>query len=413
MAPPAARENRDFDVVVYGATGFTGRLVAEYLHERYGDTPEFRWAVAARKPGKLRSVMSEIGVDPGRVPQFQADSDSPSTLAELAGRARVMLTTVGPYAKYGSPLVEACVRSATDYVDLAGEVQWMRRMIDAYHENAAASGARIVHACGFDSIPSDLGVLFLQQQSLEHFGEPCKQVTLLVRAMRGGASGGTVASMLNAIEEARSDRAVARTMTDPYSLNPAGERQGPDGRDQYGVAFSDELGVWTAPFVMATINMRVVRRSNALMGHPWGRDFRYSEATIAGRGPAGWLKAASMTAGLGGFVAAASSDFLRRNLVQRLLPEPGEGPDREARENGFFNMILVGTTASGKELRARVKGNRDPGYGATSRMLAESAVCLAADDLEVPGGFWTPASALGQRLIERLQQNAGMSFELE
>ena len=413
MGSDRPSNDREFDVVVYGATGFTGRLVAEYLAEHYSGEADLRWAVAARSAGKLRHVMSEIGVDAGRVPQIAADSESPASLVELAGRSRVVLTTVGPYAKFGTPLVEACVRSGTDYCDLAGEVQWMRHMIDAHHDAAESSGARIVHACGFDSIPSDLGVLYLQHNAIELYGEPCKRVTLLVRAMRGGASGGTVASMLNAIEEARNDRALARIMTDPYCLNPAGEREGPDGRDQHGVVYNDELGVWTSPFVMATINMRVVRRSNALMGYPWGRDFRYREATISGRGPAGWAKAASMTAGLGAFVAAASNAFLRDTLLARVLPEPGEGPDREARENGFFNMILVGTTASGKELRARVKGNRDPGYGATSRMLAESAVCMARDNVDVPGGFWTPASALGARLVDRLQQNAGMSFELD
>jgi len=413
MAPAPPRENRQFDVVVYGATGFTGRLVAEYLQERYANEPDLRWAVAARSPRKLRHVMGEIGIDADRVPHIEADSDSPASLADLAARTRVVLTTVGPYAKYGTPLIEACVTSGTDYCDLAGEVQWMRRMIDTYQEAAQQSGARIVHACGFDSIPSDLGVFYLQGQAIEHFGEPCDRVVLLVRAMRGGASGGTVASMLNAIEEARHDRSVARTMTEPYSLNPAGERQGPDGRDQHGVVYNEELGVWTAPFVMGTINMRVVRRSNALMGYPWGREFRYQEASIAGRGPAGWLKAATTTAGLGGFIAAASSDFVRQNLLTRFLPEPGEGPDQDARENGFFNMILVGTTQSGKELRARIKGNRDPGYGATSRMLAESAVCLARDDLDTDGGFWTPSSAMGAELLDRLQQNAGMSFELE
>lgn len=413
MTSENASDDRDHDVVVYGASGFTGRLVAEYLNERYPPRAGLRWAAAGRDAVKVRRVLAQSGIDASRMPIIEADSGDPASLDALAASTRVVLTTVGPYAKYGGPLVEACVRHGTDYCDLAGEVQWMRRMIDRYQTDAEQSGARIVHACGFDSIPSDLGVWFLQRQALEEFGEPCRDVSLYVRAMRGGASGGTAASMLNAIEEAQADRSVARVLADPYSLNPEGLRDGPDDRDQRGAVFDDKIEAWTAPFVMAMINTRVVRRTNALLGFPYGKDFRYREATYAGPGAVGWCKAASITAGLAAFMAASSSELTREHLVRRLVPDPGEGPTRQQRENGFFNLILVGETAKGKRLRVRVKGDRDPGYGATSRMLGESAVCLATDELAGEGGFWTPASLMGDRLLDRLQQSAGMSFTID
>ena len=286
-------------------------------------------------------------------------------------------------------------------------------MIDLHQHDAEKSGARIVHSCGFDSIPSDIGVYFLQKKSHELHDAPCRKVSLLVKALRGGASGGTIASALNALEEGKRDRSVARIMADPYSLNPEGLRHGPDGRDQTGVGFNDELGVWTMPFVMGMINMRIVRRSNALLDFRYGKEFMYDEATITGSGPGGWIKSALGTAGLGGFMLASSVELTRKHIVTRLLPKPGEGPGKEAREKGFFNLILIGTTQAGERVQVRVKGDRDPGYGSTSKMLSESAVCLARDHLDVKGGFWTPASAMGGQLLDRLQTNAGLSFELE
>lgn len=411
MAAHPGKEARKLDVVVFGASGFTGRLVCDYLNTRYGDCKELRWGVAGRSREKLDRVLAALDRAED-VPVLIADSDDTPALEELARSTRVVLSTVGPYAKYGSPLVEACVRNGTDYCDLAGEVQWMRQMIDAHGDAASASGARIVHACGFDSVPSDIGVWFLQNQARERFGEPLAEVTLLVRAMRGGVSGGTAASLLNVIKETRRDRQLARQLANPYTLNPEGLREGPDGRDQSGAVYNEHFGVWTSPFVMAVINQRVVRRTNALLGFAYGRDFRYSEAVMTGPGTSGRLKAMAATASLGGFMLASSNDVLREHVVRRFLPDTGTGPDANARERGFFNLLIGGSTAGGEALTARVTGNRDPGYGSTSKMIAESAACLARDELEVDGGFWTPASAMGDALLARLQENAGLTFEI-
>ena len=412
MTASADPTTRQLDIVVFGASGFTGRLVVEYLLERYGADGEVRWGVAGRNEAKLRGVLSDLGATSESIPVMVADSSDADALDAIASQTRVVLTTVGPYAKYGSELVAACVRNGTAYCDLAGEVQWMRKMIDQHQDEAQQSGARIVHACGFDSIPSDLGVWFLQRVANERFDAPCNRVSLLVRAMRGGMSGGTVASLLNVIEEGKQDRTIARQLVDPYTLNPEGERQGPDGRDQMSAAYNDQLGVWTSPFVMAIINQRVVRRTNALLDYVYGRDFRYNESVINGPGISGRLQALSTASGMGAFMLASSSDFLRENLVKRLLPEQGAGPGRQARENGFFNLILAGTTAAGESIRVRVTGDRDPGYGSTSKMIAESALCLARDELDVGGGFWTPASAMKDQLLGRLEANAGLKFEV-
>lgn len=412
MTTAADLSSRKFDVVVFGASGFTGRLVVEYLLERYPVDGDVRWAVAGRSEAKLKSVLSELGAADAAIPVMVADSSDAEALNAIAEQTRVVLTTVGPYAQYGSALVAACVANGTGYVDLAGEVQWMRKMIDEHQATAEHTGARIVHACGFDSIPSDLGVWFLQNAAKEKFGIPCSRVSLLVRAMRGGMSGGTVASLLNVIEESKQDRTIARQLVDPYTLNPEGERDGPDGRDQMSVGYNDQLDVWTSPFVMAIINQRVVRRTNALLDYPYGRDFRYSESVISGAGLSGRMKAISTASGMGAFMLASSSDFLRENLVKRLLPEQGAGPDQAARESGFFNLILAGTTTDGRNIRARVTGDRDPGYGSTSKMIAEAAICLAGNELDIAGGFWTPASAMKDKILARLEANAGLKFEI-
>jgi short subunit dehydrogenase-like uncharacterized protein len=285
-------------------------------------------------------------------------------------------------------------------------------MIDTYHDRAQASGARIVHCCGFDSIPMDMGVLNLQQEAQKRHGSFCDSIVLLVKATKGAASGGTLASMMNIVKEAKADRAVARILADPYALNPAGERDGPDGRDQQNVQHDDDIGAWTAPFVMAAINTRVVRRSHALAGYPYGREFRYREAVLTGGGIPGWLKGSLMTLGLGAFVLGVSLSPTRRLLEKFVLPEPGEGPNREQREAGFFNLMQIGKLADGTIIRSRITGDRDPGYGSTSKMLAEAAVCLAKDELESPGGVLTPAYAMGNALLARLRDKSGLTFEI-
>lgn len=400
---------REFDIVVWGATGFTGRLVAEYLLKRYGPVGELRWALGGRNSAKLEAVRSELGAE--AIPLVVGDGDDEAFLSELAERTHVVCTTVGPYAKYGTKLVAACAGRGTHYCDLTGEVQWMSRVIEAHQKDAEASGARIVHTCGFDSIPSDLGVFFLQREMRARHGSVCGQVKYRSVAFEGGFSGGSVATMLNMLEEAGRDPSVRRILADPYALDPSGEPPGPDGPDRTTPFYDPDFGQWTGPFVMAGVNTRVVRRSNALLGYPYGRDFRYDEATLMGSGPAGWLKAAGLCAGLGTTMLAGAVGPLRRALT-RFLPAPGEGPSEEAREKGYFEIALFGSDGT-HSLRARVTGDRDPGYGSTAKMLGESAVCLAKNSLSAGGGFWTPASVMGEPLLTRLQANAGLTFTIE
>jgi len=407
-----SNENREFDVVVWGATGFTGQLVAEYLLREYGlDTP-LKWAIAGRNIDKLAAVKSSLGAGAGELHTIVADSFDQQTLDAMASRSKVIISTVGPYAKYGSSLVAACVRTGTHYCDLAGEAQWIRQMIDEHHEEAMQSGARIVNCCGFDSVPMDIGVWFLQREANKRLGQYCKSITMLVKATKGGASGGTIASMMNLIRESRSDRSIARVVADPYGLNPADERSGPDGRDQQNVRKDTATGAWTAPFIMAGINTKVVRRSHALQGYPYGHDFRYQEAMLTGRGFGGWLKANMIMLGLGTLILFASFDFTRGLLERFVLPKPGEGPDKHARESGFFDLRQFGRMADDSLLKTRIRGDRDPGYGSTSKMLSECAICLAKDDLDTSGGVLTPSSAMGEPLLRRLEANAGLSFEL-
>jgi short subunit dehydrogenase-like uncharacterized protein len=404
--------DRDFDVVVWGATGFTGRLVAEYLLERYGRDSGLRWAMAGRNEKKMKKVRDGLGPDASDIPLIQADSHDPESLLRMVRRTSVVCSTVGPFARHGSELVSACAESGTDYCDITGEVQWIRKMIDLHEETARRSGARIVHCCGFDSIPSDLGVLFTHRKMKELHGGPCDSIHLRVRRMKGTFSGGTVASLLNALDEARSDPRIRRAMGNPYGLNPEGAQKGPDGPDQSKPKWDADVNSWTAPFVMAAVNTRIVRRSNALTGYSYGKSFRYQEAVMTGKGGGGWARAASMTVTLGAFLVAASLKPARALMNRMFLPQPGEGPGAEARRKGYFDILLVGHRGPDRIL-TRVRADRDPGYGATSRMLGESAVCLAKDELDTPGGSWTPASCMGEKLLHRLEANAGMSFELE
>jgi short subunit dehydrogenase-like uncharacterized protein len=404
--------NRNFDIVVWGATGFTGALVAEYLLAQYGVGDSLKWAIAGRSGEKLEALKQDLGDKAAALPTIVADSFDEDKLTAMAASTRVVITTVGPYAKYGSPLVKACVEQGTHYCDLAGEAQWIRKMIDEHHEAAIESGARIVHCCGFDSVPMDIGVWFLQREAKRHHGDYCKKITMNVKAMRGTFSGGTMASMMNLIKEARADRNVARVLGHPYGLNPADERKGPDGSDQRGIRFDEAAGSWTAPFIMAGINTKVVRRSHALLGYPYGQDFRYHESMMMGKGPKGWLSACALSGGLGGFVLTASLSPTRSLLERFVLPKPGEGPDKNQRETGFFDLRQFGELPDGTIIRTRITGDRDPGYGSTSKMLAESGVCLAKNELPSNGGVLTPAAAMGDALLGRLQEKAGLKFEI-
>ena len=406
------KHQRAYDVIVYGATGFTGQLVAAYLARRYGVGNGLQWAIAGRSEAKLEAVRNELGSEAASLDILVADSTDEAALVSLAEKTRVVLSTVGPYALYGSSLVAACVEAGTDYCDLAGEVQWIRKMIDTHNDTAARTGARIVHCCGFDSIPSDIGVWFLQHEAQERYGAFCSSIALYVKATKGTASGGTLASMTNIIEEAKKDRSIARLIADPYTLNPEGTREGPDDYDQREVIFDDDTECWTAPFVMGSVNMRVVRRSNAIAGFPYGRDFSYRESMLTGRGLAGRMKGLTFTLGLGALVLGTSFAPTRKFLQRFVLPKPGEGPSPELQKDGFFNLLQIGKLPDGQVLRARITGDQDPGYGSTSKMLSESAVCLAKDEILVGGGVWTPAAAIGAPLIKRLRENAGLTFDV-
>lgn len=406
------QDARDFDIIIQGATGFTGTLVAEYLLRQYGLGQNLRWALAGRSERKLQQVRDGLGTAASGLELIVADSFDKDALQALAARTRVVLTTVGPYALYGSDLVAACVNAGTHYCDLAGEVQWIWKMIDTHHDRARETGARIVHCCGFDSVPMDIGVWFLQDAVHKKYGVYCDSISMLVKATKGTASGGTLASMMNLIKESREDRSVARTLIHPYSLNPEGEREGPDDRDQTRMIYRDDAKSWTAPFVMAGVNTKVVRRSHALAGYPYGKDFRYDESVLTGRGITGWLKGALMIAGLGGLMAFASFAPTRTFLQRFVLSKPGEGPDRELQQSGFFNLSQIGKLPDGTLVRGRITGDQDPGYGSTSKVLSECAVCLAIDDIDVHGGVWTPAAVMAKPLLERLLNNAGLTFEL-
>ncbi|MDJ0760748.1 MAG: saccharopine dehydrogenase NADP-binding domain-containing protein [Woeseiaceae bacterium] len=404
--------DREFDVVVWGATGFTGSLVAEYLLAQYGIGGDLRWAIGGRSESKLAALKERLGSRAESLPTIVADSMDKDALSALAARTRVVLTTVGPYAKYGTPLLEACVEAGTSYCDLCAEVQWLRRMMDTYGDRAAETGARIVHCCGFDSIPSDIGVWYLQREAKRRHGEYCEKVLMVVKAVKGGASGGTAASIVNLVKETREDPEARRFVAKPYSLNPEGKRDGPRVKDQQGPVYNKALKAWTAPFIMAVSNTRIVRRSNALQDFIYGEDFVYDETIVTGPGAAGRIKALSISAGLGLLLVNAAFTPTRYVLERFILPKPGEGPDANARANGFFNVVHVGTLHNGETIKVRVTGDRDPGYGSTSKMLAESAVCLARNELAVGGGFWTTASAMGEPLHKRLVDNAGLTFDV-
>jgi short subunit dehydrogenase-like uncharacterized protein len=402
------------DVVVFGATSFVGKILCRYLLEEFGTHGELKWAAAGRSKAKLEELRDSLGPEAANLPLIVADAADDTALRKLCASTRVVVSTVGPYALYGEPLVKACAESGTDYCDLAGEVQWIRRMVQRHEAAARKSGARIVHCCGFDSIPSDLGVHFLQRQAMSRLGAPCTRVKMRVKAMRGGMSGGTVASLMNVVKEAAADPALRKELADTYSLCPDGPAPRMRQPEVRSVEFDADFGAWVAPFVMSAINTRVVHRTNALSQQAYGADFSYDEAMLMGRGLKGRLAATGLAAGLGGFMLAGAIGPLRAGLERFVLPKPGEGPSPEAQRKGSFDLRFVGTTADGRQIRTKVTGDRDPGYGSTGKMLGQAAGCLALDidKAATPGGFWTPATIFGDRLIKRLVDHAGLSFEL-
>ena len=386
--------DKPFDIVVFGASGYTGRLVAEYLAAEYGDT-DLTWAMAGRSLDKLASVRTEMGISDA-VALLEVDVDNPASVSEMVDACRVVITTVGPYQLYGDELVKQCAERGTDYVDLTGEPSWMHETIARFSEAAKLSGARIVHSCGFDSIPFDLGVYLLQQHAIEKTGEPIATVKGRVRAMNGTFSGGTIASMRATMASAKANPAIIQVLTNPFALTEG--FTGPEQPAGMAPQYDEELQSWSAPFIMAPINTKNIHRSNFLMAHRYGEDFRYDEMLLTGDGDQG---------------KAAAEFVAKDDSVAKSDLQPGEGPSKEERENGNYDAIFAGQACTGDLMISSVQGDRDPGYGSTSKMLAEAALTLAQDGLETPGGVWTPAPAMGGALLTRLQAHAGLSFEVE
>jgi short subunit dehydrogenase-like uncharacterized protein len=389
------RTERELDIVVYGATGFTGRLVAEYLNNTYGVNQDVNWAMAGRSLDKLVSVRDEMGIDLA-VPLIVADGSDVQSINTMVDRASVVLTTVGPYQLYGNELVAACAERGTDYVDLCGEPAWMHKMIADHSAAAEKSGARIIFSCGFDSIPFDLGVLFLQNYAKKTLGSAVSRVKGRVRSMKGTFSGGTLASFRATMAAAGKDRNLIGVLRNPFSLTP-----GFEGADQplgNKPEFDTSINSWVAPFVMASINTKNIHRSNMLMGHLYGEDFVYDEMLVTGPGDRG---------------EAVAKAVAEDNSMANDPRKPGEGPSKEERETGFYDVLVVGEHSDGRSVRISVKGDKDPGYGSTSKMIAESAVCLVKNPDLASGGIWTPAPAMGEKLIERLEAHAGLTFAVE
>jgi short subunit dehydrogenase-like uncharacterized protein len=393
-----------YDIIIWGASGFTGRLAVDYIY-RDQNNSNLTWAVAGRNESKIKEI-----IDGKNIPILIADSHDKESLVELVKKTKVILTTVGPYARYGSELVEACAENGTHYCDLTGEVHWMRHMITKYQNIAKESGAKIVHTCGFDSIPSDIGVYFLQKNMRELYGVNAKQIKYRTRGFSGGASGGTVDSLMSMMEQAKKDSSILKIIANPYALND--KEKGLDGPDKMSPYFDEDFDAWVGPFIMAGINTRVVRRTNELLNNIYGNDFEYNEGSITGKGPKGLIGATTsgmVTGGMAGMAAFSPT----RSILKSFLPKPGEGPSEETMENGFFEIELLGIhpTDRDKDMRVWIHGDKDPGYKSTAKMISESAMALAQDDLDVGGGFWTPASAMGDTLINRLP-NAGVTFKV-
>ena len=403
-------QSRKFDVIIWGASGFTGKLVAEYLYKNYSSSGDLKWAIAGRDFSKLELVREEIA--DSKIPIIIADSNDMISLNNMTKKTKVICTTVGPYAKFGSNLVSSCVDNQTHYCDLAGEVQWIRKMIDAHHDKAKANKTKIVNSCGFDSIPSDLGVYFIQKKSIEISKQRAKHIKMRVAGVKGGISGGTYASLSNVSNEAFKDKDIFKVVINPYGLNPKGDLKGLDKNDLRKIIYDKASNGWIGPFVMAAINTKIVRRSNALSGYLYGKNFMYDEATLSGKGLKGRVKAYMSAIPLALLMSAKPGSFLKR-IIDAFLPKPGQGPDKKNREQGFYNLRFYIELEDGSNAFAKVIGDMDPGYGSTAKMLGETAVCLAKDSLPNSVGVLTPSVAMGDAILNRLQKNAGLTFSFK
>jgi short subunit dehydrogenase-like uncharacterized protein len=399
---------------VFGATSFVGQLLTQYLFARHGVDGELRWAIAGRSESKLSEVRAQLGDQAKKLPILIADAADEKMLLELCQQTRVIASCVGPYSLYGSQLVKVCAQSGTDYCDLTGEPPWIAQMIAEHEETAKRTGARIVHCCGFDSIPSDLGTYFLQEKAKEQFGEYCTRVKMRVKAMRGGGSGGSIASVIHSLDEVSKNPSVRAKMNDPYLLSPQTQAKLPSQPNSFFASYDADAKSWTFPFMMALINTKVVHRSHALSGYAYGTDFIYDESSLTSHGLIGRISATAAVLGLAGAVGTLIFRPTRTLIVRYIAPKPGDGPTPEQQAKGFYDIRFIGLTKSGKTLTAKVKGDRDFGYGSTSKILGEAAVCLALDvnETDKVGGFWTPATLMAKPLLARLEKYAGLTFTL-
>ena len=398
---------KQFDIIIWGASSFTGKLVTEYIFNKYGSS-NIKWAIAGRNLDKLEKVRSQVADDD--IPIFIADSFDEDSLSKFVKKTKVVCSTVGPYSLYGTKLVKVCLENNTNYCDITGEAHWIRTLIDNFHEEAKSKKIKIVNSCGFDSIPSDMGVYFIQNEIKKVYKSYAKSIKMRVAGIRGGISGGTYGSINNLLKDAYADRNVFKVLNNPYGLNPKDKMEGMDKKDLRKIIFDKESNSWIYPFIMAGINTKIVRRSNALSNFKYGKDFRYEEATMSGKGISGFWKAILAVFPLA-MVGLNPNSFLKK-IVNSFMPKPGEGPGLEKRKNGFYNLRFYITIDDKNKAFAKVIGDSDPGYGSTSKMLAESALCLAFDKLPENYGVVTPSFSMGDKLLDRLNHNAGLKFEL-
>ena len=399
---------KKFDIIIWGATSFTGKLVSEYIFKKYGSS-KIKWAIAGRNLKKLEKIRYQVADE--NIPIFIADSFDEESLSKFVKKTKVVCSTVGPYSLYGTKLVKLCVDNNTNYCDITGEAHWIRSLIDRFHEEAKSKKIKIINSCGFDSIPSDMGVYFIQNEIKKINNNYAKSIKMRVAGIRGGISGGTYSSINNLLKEAYRDKSIFKVLNNPYGLNPKDKMEGLDKKDLRKIIFDKESNSWIYPFIMAGINTKIVRRSNALSNFIYGKDFRYEEAMIAGKGISGFWKAILAVFPLA-MIGLNPNSFLKK-IVDSFMPKPGEGPGIEKRKNGFYNLRFYITLNNNRTAFAKVIGDSDPGYGSTSKMLAESALCLAFDNLSDNYGVITPSSGMGDKLLNRLKENAGLSFELK
>ena len=382
-----------YDFVIYGATGFTGKLVVEYAINQYTNNNEILWAIAGRNNEKLEHVQEKYNL-PSDIGKIVVDSNDQNSIDEMVSQTKCVLTTVGPYQLYGEKIIKTCISTGTDYVDLCGEPGFMHKIISECSAEAKETGARIVFSCGFDSIPFDLGVLFVQEEVMAKLNKYASSVRGRVRAMNGEFSGGTAASMKATMAALQSNPELINILENPHALCDG--MQGVQQDDDSKPVYDEELDTWVAPFFMAPINTKNIHRSNKLMNHIYGENFKYNEMWIQGPGEEG----------------KAAAEFISTMNPLGDAPEPGDGPSRESRENGNYDVLFC-ADVDGETIKASVSGDMDPGYGSTSKMIAESAVCLVKDCEDLAGGIYTPAASMGKKLIKRLESNAGLTFKLE